>query len=53
MFCLFDFFRRGTGTGLSLNSSRISKRGSIPNSGPGDDSVASQEESFDGEDEKA
>ncbi|XP_021951332.1 myosin heavy chain, non-muscle isoform X2 [Folsomia candida] len=45
--------RRGTGTGLSLNSSRLSKRGSLPNSGPGDDSVASQEESFDGEDEKA
>jgi len=47
------FFRRGTGTGISLSSSRLSKRGSIPGSGPGDDSVVSQEESFDGEDEKA
>jgi len=46
--------RRGTGTSLSLSSSRLAKRGSLNStSGPGEDAVASQEESFDGEDEKA
>jgi len=37
------------GTGLNLTG-RISKRGSLP--GTGDDSTVSQEDSFDGEEEK-
>jgi len=43
--------RRGTGTALNLTG-RLSKRGSLPTGGV-DDSVASQEDSFDGEDEKS
>ncbi|CAL8123296.1 unnamed protein product [Orchesella dallaii] len=43
--------RRGTATGLNLTG-RLSKRGSLPTGGA-DDSVVSQEDSFDGEDEKS
>lgn len=44
--------RRGTGAGLNLTATRLSKRGSLPTGGA-DDSIVSQEDSFDGEDEKS